>query len=139
MILVDTSPLIAICDKSEGDDHLRCVRTLRTAIVEKSKLITLIPCITEAMYYLHKNLGWKGQNALWQLLNSEELMLHHPDRGELIRTHFLMEKYTDTPMDFADASLVAAAEKLGTNKILTLDSDFNIYRINGRRHFDIIP
>jgi predicted nucleic acid-binding protein len=50
-----------------------------------------------------------------------------------------MEKYKDIPMDFADASLVAAAERLGTNKIFTLDSDFYIYRINGRKHFEIIP
>ena len=42
-------------------------------------------------------------------------------------------------MDFADASLVAAAEALNTNKIFTLDSDFNIYRINDKTPFEIIP
>jgi predicted nucleic acid-binding protein len=32
-------------------------------------------------------------------------------------------------MDLADASLVAAAERLGLRRIFTLDSDFYIYRL----------
>lgn len=63
----------------------------------------------------------------------------HLNVDEFIRMSALMEKYKDTPMDLADASLVVAAEILGTNKIFTLDSDFNVYRINGRKHFEIIP
>lgn len=50
-----------------------------------------------------------------------------------------MDKFSDLPMDFADASLVLAAEILGTSKVFTLDSDFTIYRINGRKAFEIIP
>ena len=38
-----------------------------------------------------------------------------------------MEKYSDTPMDLADASLVAAAEILGLYRVLTLDGDFQVY------------
>lgn len=41
----------------------------------------------------------------------------------------LMEKYKDTPMDLADASLVAAAESLGLTRIFTVDSDFYVYRL----------
>ena len=51
----------------------------------------------------------------------------------------LMEKYRDTPMDLADATLVAAAETLNITRIFTLDSDFQVYRINGRTPFEIIP
>ena len=40
-----------------------------------------------------------------------------------------MEKYKDTPMDLADASLVAAAERLGLTRIFTVDSDFYVYRL----------
>ena len=42
-------------------------------------------------------------------------------------------------MDLADATLVAAAEKLRLNRILTLDSDFRIYRLAGKRYFEVIP
>ena len=41
-----------------------------------------------------------------------------------------MQRYADIPMDFADASIVAAAEQLGTDKVFTLDhKHFGIYRI----------
>ena len=41
-------------------------------------------------------------------------------------------------MDLADASLVLAAEKTGERQILTLDSDFLVYRINGKEAFEIL-
>lgn len=50
----------------------------------------------------------------------------------------LMERYSDRPMDLADATLVWAAERTGYSQILTLDSDFLSYRINDRSSFDII-
>jgi predicted nucleic acid-binding protein len=35
-------------------------------------------------------------------------------------------------MDFADATLVIAAEKTGIKKIISIDSDFDIYRLPGK-------
>ena len=42
-------------------------------------------------------------------------------------------------MDLADATLVALAEELEITRIFTLDSDFHIYRLKGRRRFEVIP
>ena len=42
-------------------------------------------------------------------------------------------------MDFADSTLVALAEELGTRKIFTLDADFEIYRLPRRVRFDLVP
>jgi predicted nucleic acid-binding protein len=64
---------------------------------------------------------------------------HNPSGDEWKRVRELMEKYQDTPMDLADASLVALAEVTGLKRILTLDSDFYAYKINGKDAFDIIP
>jgi uncharacterized protein len=50
-----------------------------------------------------------------------------------------VKKYRDIPMDLADASLVARAESRRLKRIFTLDSDFRIYRINGRGLFEIVP
>jgi len=41
-------------------------------------------------------------------------------------------------MDFADACLVQLADELGTGRILTLDSDFRIYRWRKQRAFDLL-
>ncbi len=51
----------------------------------------------------------------------------------------LMEQYRDVPMDLADASLVVAAETLNMQRIFTLDSDFYVYRINGKQAFTVVP
>jgi uncharacterized protein len=40
----------------------------------------------------------------------------------------LTRKYNDLPMDLADASLVVAAESMRIREILTIDSDFYVYR-----------
>jgi len=50
-----------------------------------------------------------------------------------------MEKYQDTPMDLADASIVSLAELHGLRRVFTIDSDFfYTYRINGKDVFDVI-
>lgn len=51
----------------------------------------------------------------------------------------LMMQYQDTPMDLADASLVACAETLNQKRIFTLDSDFYIYRFKDTEAFEVIP
>jgi len=50
-----------------------------------------------------------------------------------------MEKYADVPMSLADASLVAVAESLGIRQVFTLDSDFTVYRFQGRQAFRLLP
>lgn len=49
-----------------------------------------------------------------------------------------MEQYADAPMDFADVSLVVAAEKFALTKIWTFDSHFHAYRIHGKTPFNIL-
>jgi uncharacterized protein len=55
------------------------------------------------------------------------------------RIKVLMEKYRDVPIDLADVFLVALAETRGIKRIFTLDSDFYVYRLNGRDSFEVIP
>jgi len=51
-----------------------------------------------------------------------------------------MYKYSDLPMDFADATLVALAEETGLLNIYTLDKKgFSIYRLSKNRSFVIYP
>jgi predicted nucleic acid-binding protein len=50
-----------------------------------------------------------------------------------------MEKYRDTPMDFADATLVMAADGVAVTDILTLDRrGFSTYRTAKRKPFRMI-
>jgi predicted nucleic acid-binding protein len=46
----------------------------------------------------------------------------------------LSESGVKRRMDFADATLVVAAEKTGIRSIISIDSDFDIYRLPGKMH-----
>ena len=50
-----------------------------------------------------------------------------------------MRQYADTPMDFADASLVAAAEALGIGRVFTIDSHFYAYQRADGQDFEVLP
>ena len=67
------------------------------------------------------------------------LQIHLSEESEQRRMRQLMDQYSDTPMDLADASLVVTAEILRLSCIFTLDSDFYVYRINGVEAFTVVP
>jgi hypothetical protein len=97
------------------------------------------PVFTEAMYLLGDAGGWKAQSALWTLLTRGDMEIIELAGETVDRSRSLMQKYSDTPMSLADATLVAAAEKLGLKRVFTLDSDFDVYRFRGRQRFERIP
>lgn len=126
MTLTDAGPLVALADEDDGS-HAICVEVAKR--LPPRPLITTWPCFTEAMYLLGSSGGWRYQERLWKLHQEQRLMLHNLTIAEIERIAELMEKYQDTPMDMADASLVVAAESLGLRQVFTLDSDFRIYRL----------
>lgn len=134
MILVDSGPLVALIDRGERR-HMRCVEVLEDLILP---MVTTWPAFTEAMYLLGRG-GWYAQSLLWQLVLGGDLVLGTIEAPGLARIHALMAQYRDTPMDFADASLVVYAEQLGATRIFTLDSHFQAYRLHDRQRLDIVP
>ena len=83
--------------------------------------------------------GYRYQAALWKLLTAQRLVLHNFTSAEIERMGILMEKYQDTPMDLADASLVAVAESRSLIRVFTLDSDFHIYRLIDGAALEVVP
>src|SRR5271165_1948555 len=76
----------------------------------------------------------------WTFVRSGALTLGCITDAELPALAQLMQRYHDRPMDFADATLVHLAERESLTTILTVDvSDFQTYRIEGRRRFRILP
>ncbi|MGH7193434.1 MAG: type II toxin-antitoxin system VapC family toxin, partial [Candidatus Saccharimonadales bacterium] len=77
--------------------------------------------------------------ALWRMPQSGDLTLLDLLPNDRVRMEQLMDKYHDLPMDLADASLVALAERLGVRRIFTLDSDFLIYLLSDGSTLDVVP
>ena len=136
MILTDTGPLVALLDADDAY-HKECIKALKD--LPSEPLLTTWICFTEAMYLLGEVGGFRYQSALWKLRASSRLVLHDLTSTEVDRVAELMGKYSDTPMDMADASLIAIAESLAIRQIFTFDSDFRIYRLSDRSALDLIP
>ena len=133
--LADTGPLVALVDKNQSN-HARCVDAHKAL---EAPLLTTWPCLTEAMYFLGGLGGWRSQRILWEFMEREGVEVHTSSEPETKRISALMEKYHDLPMDLADASLVATAETRKLRRVFTLDSDFQVYRINDQDPFEVVP
>ena len=137
MILVDTGPLVALFDQTDAA-HDRCAKVLKNL---REPLKTTTPVLTEAFYMLGP--ASREADRLRDFIGRRGLSLWFFDDRSLVRAFELMEIYADHPMDLADASLVAAAESLGTRTVFTVDRrDFETYRVRrGHRHYpmDIVP
>lgn len=130
MILVDTGPLVALFDPRDRQ-HRRCREALREV---KGPSYTTVPVLTEAFHMLAP--GSQGAARLCDFLAKRGVWVWFMDLAAVEQACELMEKYADHPMDFADASLIVAAEALDIRRIFTLDrNDFSTYRVNrGQYH-----
>jgi hypothetical protein len=129
--LVDTGPLIAYLDA--GDPAHADVAARWDAF--RGQLATTSAVITEAMHFV--SVSRSGARHLADLVAASGMEVYDISRPpELHAAVSLMEKYSDTPMDFADATLVLLAEALQTLDILTLDRrGFSTYRTSRRQAF----
>jgi uncharacterized protein len=132
LILTDSSILVAYYSIKDSY-HLSVCQFFEQCT---SELITTTPCITEVMYLLNQD--YRTQNEFLKDLANElyQCISLNPQDFERIRQ--LNEQYADLPGDFADLSLIAISERLDISAILTLDSDFDIYRRYRKQPFQRI-
>lgn len=123
LILVDTGPLVALFDKDDKYHH-----KIKNHIKHgRFKLVSTTAVVTEVTHMLDFNI--KAQIGFLEWIIREGLLLHPINHKEIIRVIELCKKYQDRPMDFADATLVVTAEQTGIRQIISIDSDFDVYRI----------
>jgi predicted nucleic acid-binding protein len=78
--------------------------------------------------------------SAWKFLRSGALELAAIEHAELPQIHALMSRHWHRPMDFPDATLVHLARRETLSTIFAVDySDFETYRIDGRRKFRVLP
>jgi predicted nucleic acid-binding protein len=130
--LIDSGPLIALFDSSDKY-HQEAVDFIKT---NKYPLVTTLASITETLHLLDFNRNAQIDFLEWVHRGAVEI--HNIENSDFKRVRELTEKYRDLPMDFADSCLVILAEKFNLNTIATIDRDFTMYRIQGRRKFKII-
>ncbi len=131
-VIVDTGPVVALLDTDEA--HHDWARSQFAAL--KPPLLTCEAVLSEASFLLQR----AGADPSLPVTLIERGVLHvaRPLAGEddALAVGRLIRRYRDVPMSFADACLVRIVECTDNASIMTLDSDFRIYRQMGRR---VIP
>lgn len=129
-VLIDTGPLIAFLS----------AESIRREWVKNQwqratpPFFTCEPVFTEAAFLLKRER--RNTDALFDLLErgSVQLAFNLQDQQAAVRA--LMHRYANRPMSLADACLVRMSEMHRDAQVLTLDSDFRIYRRHGNK---VIP
>ena len=131
--LLDTGPLVAYLDASDRQ-HAAIAPTLDAF---RGQLVTTGAVITEAMFLLADTPN--GPRSLADFIGSSDTLVYDlAQPPELEAAASLMERYNDTPMDYADATLVLLADALRLNTVLTLDRrGFTTYRTASRKAFKL--
>jgi predicted nucleic acid-binding protein len=132
--VIDTGAILALLDRSDRW-HRICVEEFQQL---RLPLMTSEAVLTELFHLVGDSRH--EMEAAWQLVNSGAIVLATIDNSELEAVHKLMSRYSDRPMDFADATLVHLAKREQLTTIFTVDhADFETYRIDGRRRFRVLP
>jgi predicted nucleic acid-binding protein len=118
--------LIALFDRDDRY-HRRAVEFVGAC---GSRLLTNMPVLTEATFLLRFSVESQRDLLLWA---HRALEIDQDTSADLPRIAELLDKYRDLPADFADASLIALAERLKLSQVASVDSDFAVYRALGKR------
>lgn len=131
-VIVDAGPLVALL--VESDSHHKW------AVAQMARLpapfLTCDAVLSEA-FFLTSRVP-HGPERLFDVLESGLLVSDFPILREQTALRRLIQKYRDLPMSLADVCLVRMSELHPRASVFTVDSDFLIYRKNGRQTIPVI-
>jgi predicted nucleic acid-binding protein len=130
LVAIHSGPIVALFD---GGDE-RHAQALEVFQEFRDDTFLTMAVITEAMYLLDSNVELQTALITWIRRGAGRRIAELRDQ-DWNRIEFVLAKYRDQRMDFADATLVALCERESTRYVATLDSDFQVYRYKGKQNF----
>jgi predicted nucleic acid-binding protein len=120
--IVDTGPLIAVANFADPA-HKACL-----SVLQRPGFHLVIPalCVAEAAYLIQSHQGARTEARFLRGLQGFDVQA--PVAQDWPRIADLVERYADFPLGGTDASVVATAERLQTDVLVTLD----------HRHFEVV-
>lgn len=131
-VIADAGPLVAYL-KRDDKDHDWAVEVFHRLT---GALQTCDAALSEAFFLLQQTHG--GTDKLLALLERGLVIPEFDLAAELPAVGQLLRRYESVPMSLADACLVRMAELHRDAAVLTLDSDFRIYRKHRRQAIALI-
>jgi predicted nucleic acid-binding protein len=131
-IIVDSGPLVALLVRTDRY-HGWVVDRLREL---RPPFLTCEPVLAEVAHLVRRIRH--GLDRFVDLLRSDLLRVDFGVMAEREAIGRLLRKYADRPMSLADACLVRISELNDGASVLTIDSDFVVYRKHGRRAIALV-
>ena len=132
-VILDTGVLIAYL-MPKDKFHAWAVSQLSQII--SSPVLTSEAVITEACFLAQRI--HHGQETILKLIKQGHILIPFTLSQEIEAIENLMQQYASVPMSLADACLVKMSEIYDNSPILTLDSDFTIYRKHRNQTIPVI-
>jgi uncharacterized protein len=131
-VLIDSGPIVAVLRRRDQ------YHTWARAQFESSSesFATCEAVISESHFLLEGTPG--GAEALYALLERGIISVPFALTSQLSETVRLIRRYRDVPISLADACLVRMAELDENTVVFTTDTDFRLYRRNGRQVIPLI-
>lgn len=126
--LIDAGPIIALFDRD--DKYHKHVKEF--LFNYSDQLVSTWPVITEVSHILDFNLEVQIDFLEW--IRREAIQLVNLEINHIGRLIELTKQYSNIPMDLADGSLLVVSELTGIKNILTIDSDYYIYRTKNKQY-----
>ena len=133
--LIDTGFMFAVLDK-EDVKHETC------SLAYEREMAMFLPevVLPELAYLVIRSLGYDILTTFLRYVAAGNLLLISTTREDLERASEILEKYADSKIDFVDCVIMAIAERLKIERILTIDRrDFGLLRPRHCDYFEIIP
>jgi predicted nucleic acid-binding protein len=130
--IVDAGPLVALINARDMH-HAWTVGTLKTVC---GPLLTCEGAVSEALFLLRNVKG--GAGGIVSLLRNGGLRIGFSLAPEFAAVCALLTKYADVPMSLADACLVRMSELYPKHRVITLDTDFRVYRRHRHRGLPLL-
>jgi predicted nucleic acid-binding protein len=134
LAIVDTSALYAALD-ADDTDHARCV-----AVLDDRALRLIVPAmvVAEVSYLAGTRLGADVESTF--LAGLSDVDVRAPRAEDWPRIAELVAQYQNLPLGGTDASIVALAEWLDTELVVSLDRrDFMAVRPRHRPALEVLP
>jgi uncharacterized protein len=132
IVLLDTGPLVALLNARET--HHAWVKSQFATL--RPPLFTCEPVLAEACHLLRQIPT--GREAVLQLVLRGVIAIDLALEAEAEAVSRLLARYRDQPMSLADACMVRLAELNPRSRVLTFDSDFDVYRRNDRQPIEVL-
>jgi predicted nucleic acid-binding protein len=116
-LVLDTGPLLAALDAADPD-HERCTR-----LIAETREDLVVPglVLSELDYWCHKRLSTDAWLIFLEDLLAGAYRLESPTIADLARCKEIQRLYNDQPIGVVDASVLVLVERLGEDKLATLD------------------